>query len=126
MAKKKTADVGEGARAVNKSQEIRGYKADHPEAGPKEIVEALAKIGVVVSSAQVSTTLSNAKKKGDKPIGKRGRKATSKAAQGTTITVEVVSGTSINQLADSFVGKCKEEGFDPLKTLALLIEAKGM
>ena len=63
----------------NKSSAIRDYKAANPTAAPKEIAEALAKDGLVVSAQFVSTVLSNAKKKGGK-IGKRGPKPGRKAA----------------------------------------------
>jgi hypothetical protein len=61
------------AKSMNKSAAIRDYKAANPKAGPKEIVEALGKSGIVVSAQFVSTVLSTAKKKGGK-VGKRGRK----------------------------------------------------
>lgn len=57
----------------NKSAAIREYKGANPEAGPKDIAEALEKSGVSVTAQFVSTVLSNAKKKGGK-VGKRGRK----------------------------------------------------
>ncbi|WP_254513312.1 hypothetical protein [Anatilimnocola floriformis] len=63
----------------NKSSAIRDYKTANPTAAPKEIAEALAKDGLVVSAQFVSTVLSNAKKKGGK-IGKRGPKPGRKAA----------------------------------------------
>jgi hypothetical protein len=59
---------------VNKSQIIREYKKENPNAKPKEIVAAMAAAGVTVNAQMVSTVLSNAKKKGGK-IGKRHRKA---------------------------------------------------
>jgi hypothetical protein len=57
----------------NKSAAIREYKAANPDAGPKDIAEALEKSGMSVTPQFVSTVLSNAKKKGGK-VGKRGRK----------------------------------------------------
>lgn len=48
----------------NKSNAIRNYKANHSDAGPKEIAEALGKDGVKVTPAFVSTVLSNDKRKG--------------------------------------------------------------
>jgi len=62
----------------SKSQAIRDYKADHADAGPKAIAEALGKEGVKVSAQFVSTVLSNARKKSGK--GKRGRRKGRKAA----------------------------------------------
>lgn len=43
----------------NKSLAIRQYKADFPEAMPKEIAEALSRKGFDVSAQYVSTILSN-------------------------------------------------------------------
>ena len=64
---------------LNKSLEIRNYKAANPTASPKEIAEALSKTGMSVSAQFVSTVLSNARKKGGK-VGKRGPKPGRKAA----------------------------------------------
>lgn len=76
MAKKKAAKKQETSKSVgvNKSAAIRDYKTANPDAGPKAIVEALAAQGITVSAAQVSTTLSMAKKKMGVAPGKRGRK----------------------------------------------------
>jgi hypothetical protein len=54
----------------NKSDSIRAYFADHPHAGPTEVVQALSAQGVEVSVALVSAI--KGKLKGKK--GKRGRK----------------------------------------------------
>lgn len=51
------------ASGVNKSELIRQYKQEHPDAGPTAIVEALGQQGVKVTPAFVSTVLSNAKRK---------------------------------------------------------------
>lgn len=56
---------------VNKSELIRNYKAEHPEAGPSAIVEALAQQGVTVTPAFVSTVLSNAKRKSRRRSSRR-------------------------------------------------------
>ncbi|MBX9720928.1 MAG: hypothetical protein K2X81_06010, partial [Candidatus Obscuribacterales bacterium] len=74
MAKKKAAG------GVNKSELIRAYKAEFPDAKPKAIVEGLAAKGVEVNAQIVSTVLSNAKKKGGK-VGKGGPKKPDKAAK---------------------------------------------
>src|SRR5688572_11720749 len=55
----------------NKSNAIRNYKANHSDAGPKEISEALSKDGVKVTPAFVSTVLSNDKRKGGNGRRKR-------------------------------------------------------
>lgn len=54
------------AAGPNKSAAIRNYKESHASAGPKEITEALAKDGIKVSAAFVSTVLSNDRRKGRK------------------------------------------------------------
>lgn len=59
--------------SANKSAAIRDYKAANPEAGPKEIADALGKSGIPVTAQFVSTVLSNAKRKGGK-VSKRGRR----------------------------------------------------
>ena len=56
MARKKTS--------VNKSQAIRDFMAANPDAAPKDIEAALAKEGIKVTAALVSTVKSNAKAKG--------------------------------------------------------------
>lgn len=66
MAKKSTSGT--------KSAAIRNYKAEHQDAKPKDIAEALNKAGEKVTPAFVSTVLSNDKKRGKKKRGKPGRK----------------------------------------------------
>lgn len=56
MAKKKTS--------VNKSQAIRDFMAANPDAAPKDVEAALAKEGIKVTAALVSTVKTNAKAKG--------------------------------------------------------------
>jgi hypothetical protein len=65
VAKKAASDI-------NKSELIRNYKQQHPEAGPTAIVEALGQQGVKVTPAFVSTVLSNAKRKTRRRRGPRG------------------------------------------------------
>jgi|SRR5687768_13747453 hypothetical protein len=55
----------------NKSVAIRDYKASHGDAGPKAIAEALAKEGIKVTPAFVSTVLSNDKRKAGKTRRRR-------------------------------------------------------
>ena len=50
-------------RKVNKSQAIRDYSEAHPNDRPKAIVQGLKKRKIKVSAQQVSTTLSNARRK---------------------------------------------------------------
>lgn len=56
----------------NKSQAIRDYYAAHPDAKPKQVVEALAEQGINVSAAFVSTIKSTSMTKGAKRTAKRG------------------------------------------------------
>jgi hypothetical protein len=58
------------AAGPSKSEAIRNYKNENPNAGPTEIATALTKDGTRVTPQFVSTVLSNAKRKG----GKRGRR----------------------------------------------------
>ena len=66
------------AGGPNKSKAIRAYKSTHKRSKPKEIAEALAKEGVTVTPAFVSTVLSTARRK----KGKGGRRSPGKAARG--------------------------------------------
>ena len=66
MAKKTTSGT--------KSAAIRNYKTANPSAKPKEIAEALSKSGEKVTSAFVSTVLSNDRRRGKKRKGRVGRK----------------------------------------------------
>ena len=71
------------AGGTNKSEVIRNYKRDNPDAGPKAIAEALTKAGSKVTPAFVSTVLSNDKRKSGKP-GRRGRKRGRTAGSGSS------------------------------------------
>jgi hypothetical protein len=68
MARKAAA----AAEGPNKSEAIRNYKNENPDAGPKAIAAALADDGIEVTPAFVSTVLSNDKRKSGR-IGVRGR-----------------------------------------------------
>jgi hypothetical protein len=61
-----------GRGGVNKSEAIRAYKAGNDQAGPKEVTEALAKDGIKVTPAFVSTVLSNDRRKSGKPARRKG------------------------------------------------------
>lgn len=61
----------------SKSQEIRDFYAANPTAKPKQVVEALAEKGIVVTPAFVSTIKSTSAKKAAKP--RRAAKATKSA-----------------------------------------------
>jgi len=64
---------------VNKSQAVRDYAAEHPDAKPAEISAALAEMGIQVSPQAVSTIKYQAAKKTGAPK-RRGRPR--KAAKG--------------------------------------------
>ncbi len=61
-------------RKVNKSEAVRDYYAQHPDAKPKAVSEALAERGIKVSPASVSTIKFQASKKGTLPASAAGRK----------------------------------------------------
>jgi hypothetical protein len=94
---------------------IRTYKADHQDAGPKAISEALAKDGIKVTPAFVSTVLSNAKRKGGK--GRRGRKPGPRGG-GTNKTLQNLM--QAKKLADQFGGV--EPALKALQALAKLLD----
>jgi len=55
MAKKKAAQEGEDVqRSVNKSEAVRRYAAEHPEAMPRQIADALNQEGLDVTAQFVS------------------------------------------------------------------------
>ena len=58
-------------KAGSKSQAVRDYLAKKSDAGPKEIVEALAKKGIEVKDGLVSNIKFTLKKKGKKAGGKK-------------------------------------------------------
>jgi hypothetical protein len=64
--------------AVNKSQAIRNYYAEHPRAKPKQVVAGLAEKKIEVNTQMVSTVRYNMKKK--RRGGARGRRAAGDAA----------------------------------------------
>lgn len=65
---------------VNKSQVIRDYFAEHPEAGLTEIARALTASGVSVSPAHVNQALGGLRTKS----GRRGRKPGKAASAAST------------------------------------------
>lgn len=76
MARK--AAVVEGP---SKSEAIRNYKSENPDAGPKAIAAALADDGIKVTPAFVSTVLSNDKRKSGRSAGgRRGRRSSGNAS----------------------------------------------
>jgi hypothetical protein len=89
----------------NKSQAIRAYYEANPDAKPKQVVEALAAQGVVVTAAFVSTIKSTSVNKGAKPAkAKRGPKAATtsvkapKAAAAKPAAAKSTGGVSIDTL----------------------------
>ncbi len=63
MAKKNTP-AAVAQTEVNRSEAIRKYKSDHPQAGPSEIAKALAGEGLDVSSSLVSSVLNTGRRNG--------------------------------------------------------------
>lgn len=94
----------------NKSEAIRNYVQENPDAKPKEIVEALAKLGLEATPAYVST-IKTKMKSGDggstttSSSKGRGRKASTATA---TSNGNGASQTSVDQLvqARKFVDAC--------------------
>jgi hypothetical protein len=62
------------AGGPNKSEAIRKYKEANSDAGPKEIAAGLAKEGVKVTPAFISTVLSNDRRRARKGRRKGGRR----------------------------------------------------
>jgi hypothetical protein len=67
----------------NKSEAIRAYLSEHPEATPSVVVPALAGQGVKVTAQLVSSVKSTMKARGKKR-GRRGKVATQRAAARNT------------------------------------------
>jgi hypothetical protein len=84
-SKSKGESNGDG---VNKSEAIREALAEHPQAGPKDIVAGLAAKGIKVSPTLVYYIKSRAKHA--KRQQKRARVAAASAGTGTGNPVEVV------------------------------------
>lgn len=94
MGKKKT-------KGVNRSQEIRDYLAEHPNAPVKEIIEALGKRGIQVSQGLVSNVKYTS---GPKRRGRRKKKravARRSPRKRTTATRRGTSGISASDLIEA-------------------------
>lgn len=81
-------------RTVNKSAAIRDYLDEHPNAGPTEIVEALAKKGVEVTPSFVS----NIKSKTKSGLGPRRRGRTAGSSGVTSVNALVGAKKLIDQM----------------------------
>lgn len=77
MAKKKTSDGD-----INKSEELRKYLRQHPEAGAATIIPEFADRGIEITRSLVSWVKQDMKKKGDLPAAppKSAKKTTKKKA----------------------------------------------
>jgi hypothetical protein len=73
------------AAKINKTKAVRDYMTANRKAAPKEVAEALAKEGIVVSANYVSNIKANAK--GKKGKRKRRRQAAEVAAVQTGVSV---------------------------------------
>ena len=91
------------AGGPNKSEAIRNYKEKNPDAGPKGISAGLAKEGVKVTPAFISTVLSNDRRKARKGRRKGGRKPGRQAAGGDALQALVQA----KRLADQMGGVAK-------------------
>jgi hypothetical protein len=82
---RKVFSMAKKTSGPNKSQAIRDYYASHPDAKPKQVVEALANQGVDVSAAFVSTIKSTSITKGPKRTkgAKRGPKPGPRSVKAT-------------------------------------------
>lgn len=58
----------------NKSEAIRQYKQENPDAGPKEVSAGLAKAGIKVTPGFISTVLSNDRRRSGKGRKRGGRR----------------------------------------------------
>ncbi len=81
-------------RTVNKSAEIRGYLEENPNAGPTEIVEALAQKGVEVTPSFVS----NIKSKTKSGLGPRRRGRAGGSSGVTSVNALVGAKKLIDQM----------------------------
>jgi hypothetical protein len=96
----------------SKSQEIRDFYEANPTAKPKQVVEALAEKGVIVTPAFVSTIKSTSAKKGAKP------KRAAKVAKSAGVSVR----GSRPAAAKAAVKKSADVGL----SLETLIKTKGL
>lgn len=103
---------------VNKSDEIRAYKHNNPEARPKDIVAALGERGITVSSALVSNVLNAANKKAGKRKAVRRKAKPGPKPRAASQTVD------LNALVEAKVFASKVGGVEKaqsiLKTLGRL------
>jgi hypothetical protein len=93
------------AGGPNKSEAIRKYKEANAKAGPKEIAAALAKDGLKVTPAFISTVLSNDRRKTRKGRGKGGRKPGRQAGGGSSDALQAL--VQAKRLADQMGGVAK-------------------
>lgn len=118
-------------KKVNKSEAIRNYLKTNPEAGPKEVKEALGKQGIEVSDGLVS----NIKHKLANPDGSKSSKgrqtrSTELTASELLQAVEVVNGAggadSVRSVLDTCESLVKElGGFDRVRQALDLIDKFG-
>jgi hypothetical protein len=71
MAKRNTTTRTNGNGGTSKAEAVRQYHKEHPDAGPKEIAEALTKKGVEVTAGRVSAVLRSGGSKVDVDTIKR-------------------------------------------------------
>ena len=91
MAKKKAAGKSKSSKSVNKSQAVRDFYADNPNAKPKDVVEGLAKKGIKLNAQYVSVVRSNSKKKSKSGrVGRPAGRSTARKAGGETVSIDAL------------------------------------
>jgi hypothetical protein len=81
--------IGNNVSEPSKSQRVRSYLEENPEARNRDIVEALGQYGV--TAADVSNAKAHLKRKGETPTGKRGRAASSPTSAAPAANVKAAA-----------------------------------
>lgn len=102
---------------VNQSEAIRDYFTKHPNAKPKEVLEALKADGIEASSALVSNVKTRMKKQGGASVGRgRGRRAAQPAAVAAKTNGHSLGSTAA-QLVSAIDFVKQAGGLDEARTL---------
>lgn len=101
---------------VNKSEEVRKYIGQHPDAGPTEVSEALKKFSI--SPAFVSNIKTKMKNGGQKRKRRRGRRPAAAKGNSGSAAESVVAAARLIQLC----GGAKEAG-DAIRTAEKVADA---
>ena len=112
----------------SKSQRVRNYLDENPEARNRDVVEALAEYGV--TAADVSNAKAQLKRRGDAPA-KRGRPAASAAApaaptvavKGSAVAVQAAGGSiAMNEIEAALTFVREIGSLDRAKQLLVIIQ----